>query len=284
MANAEEHHRKVVSYFKESRLGYDLVLGGVKHFGYYPDGINNITEKKAQILMQELLAENLDIKKNQLILDAGCGQGFVSTYLAGKYGCRIKGITIVPFEVKKAKKLAERFGLSHSVEYSIMDYSNTSFNDNEFDAIYTMESFVHSPDAYSTLRELLRILKPGGKLVMFEYTISEDSEFTDYERKMTGIIISRSAMESLKSMKHDSFAKLLKSAGFESVSQQDISKHMLHSLGKLSKLAKVPYFFINLINLNESFINVTAAAEIYKVAQKGLFKYNIFIAKKPKHS
>lgn len=283
MINADAHHKKVVSYFKESRLGYDLVLGGVKHFGYYPDGINNIKEKEAQILMQDLLAGELHIKKNQIILDAGCGQGFVSAYLARKYQCRIKGITIVPFEVKKAKKLAERSELSHSVEYSLMDYSNTTFKDNEFDAIYTMESFVHSPDAYSTLKEFLRVLKPDGKLVMFEYTISDDSEFTGYDRKMADMIISRSAMESLKNMRHDSFAELLKSAGFKSVRHKDISEHMLPSLKKLNRLAKIPYFFVNLLRLNESFINVTAAAEIYKLANRGLFKYKIFTARKPSH-
>ena len=46
MVKLNNHHKKVISYFKESRLGYDLVLGGVKHFGYYPDEINNIPEKR----------------------------------------------------------------------------------------------------------------------------------------------------------------------------------------------------------------------------------------------
>ena len=59
MINANLHHKKVVSYFKESELGYDLVLGGVKHFGYYPNKVNNISEKKAQDLMQDLLAKSL---------------------------------------------------------------------------------------------------------------------------------------------------------------------------------------------------------------------------------
>jgi len=61
MANLGNHHKKVISYFKESEVGYDIVLGGVKHFGYYPHGIDNITEKKAQELMQDLLAQKLPI-------------------------------------------------------------------------------------------------------------------------------------------------------------------------------------------------------------------------------
>ena len=280
MTSTNEHHKKVLSYFKESRLGYDLVLGGVKHFGYYSDGIDSITEKKAQESMHNLLAEKLKIKKNHTILDAGCGQGIVSAYLAKKYGCSIIGITIVPFEIGKAERLAQKIGAASHVKYHLMDYSNTNFEGNKFDAVYAIESFVHSPDADATLKELFRILKPGGILAIFDYTISHDNEFTAYEKKMFDIIAGRTAMGSIKDMRHDSFADLLKKAGFESISQKDISRNVLPSIKKLNKLAKFPYVFVDLFKLQKHFINVTAAIEVYKLAKKGLFKYNILTAKK----
>ena len=282
MINPNEHHKKVISYFEESRLGYDIVLGGSKHFGYYPDGINNITEKKAQVLMHDLLAKSLRITKNQIILDAGCGQGSVSTYLVKKYGCKIIGITIVPFEIDKAKRLAEKLGVSSNLEYHLMDYSNTNFEDNKFDAIYAIESFVHSPAPRDTLKEFFRILKPGGRLVIFDYTMSNDNEFTDYEKKMFDIIVECTAMGSIKIMRHDSFINLFKEQGFKHIIQKDISKNILPSIRKLNKLAKIPYVFVNFLKLHKHFINVTAAIEVYKLAKKGLFKYNIFTAKKIK--
>lgn len=282
MITLNEHHKKVVSYFKESKLGYDLVLGGAKHFGFYPDKINNIPEKKAQALMQDLLAKTIKIKKNQTILDAGCGQGIVSTYLVKRYNCNIIGITIVPFEIDKAERLARKLMVSSKVEYHLMDYSNTHFKENKFDAIYAMESLVHSPDADATLREFFKILKPGGKLVIFDYTIANDNEFTNYEKKMWYIIVERTAMGSIKSMRHHLFINLLKKAGFKSISREDISENVLPSIQKLNKLAKIPYIFVDSLKLHEHFINVTAAIEVYKLAKKGLFKYNIFTAKKPK--
>jgi len=145
-----------------------------------------------------------------------------------------------------------------------------------------MESFVHSPDANTTLKEFFRILKPGGKLAIFDYTISKDNEFSSNDKKIWDIIVKRTAMGSIKMMRHDSFTNLLKKTGFESVTGENISEKVHSSMKKLNRLAKIPYIFVNFFKLHKHFINVTAAIEVYKIAKKGLFRYNIFTAKKPR--
>lgn len=277
-----EHHKKVVSYFKRSKLGYDIVLGGVKHFGFYPKGKKDISEKRAQELMQDLLASNLNLKKKHLVLDAGCGQGVVSTYLARKYGCKIVGITIVPFEVKKANALAKKVRVRGNVEYHVMDYTHTTFADNQFDAIYTMESFVHSPNTKGTLEEFFRILKPGGRLAMFEYTMAKDDAFTTWEKKMLDIVIEVGAMGSLKNMRNDVFQEIIRKVGFESVKEQNISLNCRPSFERLRTIAILPYFFVKLFHLQKYFINVTAAIELYEPAKKDLIRYCIFTSRKPR--
>lgn len=280
--NKSIHHKKVINYFEKSKWGYDLFLWGSKHFGFYPIGKKNISERKAQELMQDLIAKNLRIEKNQLILDAGCGQGIVSTYLSKKYGCRIVGITIVLFEVEKANKLAEKLGLNSIVEYHLMDYSNTTFKSNQFDAIYTIESLVHSQNIKKTLCEFLRILKPGGRIAMFEYNIDDDERFTDWERKMMDVVIEGSAMASLRNLRFNSFPKTLRNIGFRSIKEQNITEHLEPSFHRLHRISILPYFFVKLFSLQKNHINVTAGNELYKIAKKGLIRYCIFTAKKPK--
>lgn len=278
------NQQKVVKYFTnpETKLGFDYVLWGSKHFGFYPTGKTNVTEKEAQIFLQNLVAKNLDLKENQLVLDAGCGQGVVSTYLAKKYGAKIFGITIVPFEVKRAQEQARALGVYDKTQYQIMDYSATDFPNNHFDAVYTTETLSHSPDISKTLQEFFRVLKPGGNIAFFEYTLAPDEKFSAWEMKMLNIVIEGSAMMGLKDFRHNQFTEVVKNAGFENVKEQNITENMRPSFYRLHKLSRLPYKFIKLFRLQKFFINTTAGYEYYKMADKGLFRYCIFTGNKPK--
>ncbi len=278
------NQQKVVKYYTnpETKLGFDYVLWGSKHFGFYPTGKADITEKKAQILHQDLVAKNLDLKENQIVLDAGCGQGVVSTYLAKKYGPKIFGITLVPFEVKKAQERAKKLGILGKTKYQVLDYSATNFPDNYFDAIYTTETLSHSPDIRKTLQEFFRILKPGGKIAFFEYTLAPDEKFSEWEKKMLDVVIEGSAMMGLKDFRHDQFTGVIKNAGFYNIREQNITQNILPSFYRLHKFSLLPYKFVKLFGLQKFFINMTAGYEYYKMADKGLFRYCIFTGNKPK--
>lgn len=278
------NQEKVVKYYSclGSRLGYDYILRGSIHFGYYPRQKADIDEKEAQNFYQDLVAQNLGLKENQTVLDAGCGQGVVSTYIAKKYRLKVFGINIVPFQIEKARKLSNRLGVLNKTDFRIMDYSATNFPADYFDAIYTTETLSHSPDIRKTLKEFFRILKPGGKIALFEYTISPDEKFSEWEKKMLDVVIEGSAMMGLKDFRHDQFTDVVKKSGFENVKCQNITENIRPSFYRLHKLSKLPYKFIKFLGLQKFFINTTAGYEYYKMADKGLFRYCIFTGNKPK--
>lgn len=276
----KEHFERLNNYFEKSKIGYDLALWGSKHFGFYPKG-KKISEKEAQILMQDLVAKKLNLTSKDLVLDAGCGQGVVSTFLTKKYGCKIKGITVIPFEVKKATLLSEKLGVSDKVNYSIMDYSKTKFSNNYFDCIYTTETLSHSIDIRKTLKEFFRILKKGGRIAFFEYTLAEDKDFSKSEMKILEKVAKGSAMDGLKDFRHDKFQNVLSGAGFTNIRVENISENTGPSLARLRKYMIIPYYlFVKPFRLQEKFPNASAAAEFYKMAEKGLIRYNIFTATK----
>lgn len=276
----KEHFERLNRYFEKSKIGYDFALWGSKHFGFYPKG-KNISERQAQILMQELVAKKLKLSSKDVVLDAGCGQGVVSTFLAKKYGCKIDGITAVPFEINKANLLAKKLNVSDKVNYSLMDYSKTTFRKNRFDCIYTTETLSHSIDIRKTLKEFFRVLKKGGRVAFFEYTIAEDKHFSKSEMKILEKVAKGSAMDSLKDFRHDKFQNVLSEAGFTNVKVENISENVGPSLARLRKFMIIPYYlFVKPFDLQEKSPNASAAVEFYKMAEKGLIRYNISTATK----
>lgn len=278
----KKQQQKVVDYYRslESRLGYSFLTWDSKHFGYYPSKKRGIGERQAQTLTIELLAKKLKLNKSDLVLDAGCGRGTATCYLAKKYKAQILGIDIAPFELKKAKKLAQKYNFKRRVKFYLRDYSETGFSKSYFDKIFTLETIVHSPDLNKTLNEFHRILKPKGKLVLFEYSKSRPNEFTQEEKKIIELINDRSAMTSFNKMYHDTLTKYIEKAGFKIISDNDITKHMLPSLERFHQYAKIPYKIIKLLNLQKNFVNITAAVEFYRVAKKGLVKYRVVVAER----
>ncbi len=276
----KKHFERVNRYYKMSEIGYDFVLGGSKHFGFYPKD-RKVSEKEAQILMQNLVGKKLKLSSKDLVLDAGCGQGIVSTFLADKYKCKIEGITIVPFEVKKANLLAEKFKVENNVDYSIMDYSKTKYKNNHFNCIYTTETLSHSINIRKTLKEFFRILKKDGRIAFFEYSLAEDKNFSKSEIKILERIARGSAMEGLKDFRHNKFQNILSEAGFTNIRIENITENTKPSLARLKKIAIIPYYlFVKPFGLQEKFPNISAAVEFHKMVQKDLIRYCIFTGKK----
>ncbi len=161
-----------------------------------------------------------------------------------------------------------------------MDYSETAFSNNFFDKVYTTESLSHSPDVIKTLKEFFRILKPGGRIALFEYTIAPDDKFSPHEKKMLDAVIGGSAMLGLKQFRHDQFPSVLRAAGFKNIETQDITTKVGPSFGRLHRLGKIPYLIVRALNAQKLFPNLTASYEYYKMAQRGLIRYCIFVARK----
>jgi ubiquinone/menaquinone biosynthesis C-methylase UbiE len=183
---------RLQSYYAslESVLGYDLLLGGTRHFGYYedPKALNPFPLSGALRRMEEELFGTLRVQPSAQVLDAGCGYGHVARYMAKK-GLRVTGIDVVERHVRKARKTAlrlveaqedekkkkkkskkEKGGGGGALEIRHMDYHHLeSFDDESFDGVYTMETLVHATRPEMVLEGFFRVLKPGGRLAMHEY-------------------------------------------------------------------------------------------------------------------
>ena len=141
------------------------------HLGYY--GIKNNDFRSAKIDFVHKLASwsGLDnLPAGSKILDIGCGIGGSARILARDYGFDVIGITISPEQVKRAKQLTRD---DISCRFEVMDALNLQFNDGSFDGVWCVEAGPHIPDKQRFSDEMLRVLRPGGVLVVADWNRRE---------------------------------------------------------------------------------------------------------------
>ncbi len=106
-----------------------------------------------------------------MVLDVGCGIGGSSRILARDYGCEVTGVTISPSQIKRARELTPP---ELRVRFLVDDAMALSFPDASFDVVWSVEAGPHMPDKGVFAEELMRVLKPGGVLVLADWNQRDD--------------------------------------------------------------------------------------------------------------
>jgi SAM-dependent methyltransferase len=96
------------------------------------------------------------------VLDLACGAGYGSAYLMKRGARSVIGGDVSP----QAIALANRYYVSTGVEYRQIDATDLPFRDAVFDVVVSLETIEHLDDQERFLREVVRVLRPSGTLVL----------------------------------------------------------------------------------------------------------------------
>ena len=97
-------------------------------------------------------------------LDLGCGNGMIAEYLSDQTGARITGIDFIPKAIQDAS--ARTRSKRDRLDFRVMEMARLEFPPASFDVVIAIDTLYFS-DVYDTLRSVLPLLKPGGRLVAF---------------------------------------------------------------------------------------------------------------------
>ena len=141
------------------------------HFGYYTKEEREAGYKKrdfieAKYTFIEKMLEWSGVREPKTVIDVGCGIGGTSRFLAKHYPhAQVTGITLSPNQVKRGTELAKERGINN-VDFKVMNALAMDYPDNSFDLVWACESGEHMPDKKAYVDEMVRVLKPGGTLVI----------------------------------------------------------------------------------------------------------------------
>jgi len=100
------------------------------------------------------------------VLEIGCGLGTDGAQFA-KAGADYTGVDLTDAAIELARKRFELCGLKG--RFQVADAENLEFPDESFEVVYSHGVLHHTPDINAAVREIHRVLKPGGRAIVMLY-------------------------------------------------------------------------------------------------------------------
>lgn len=251
------------------------------HYGYWEPGIK--THSQALLNKNRIMAEVAGIKSEDHVLDAGCGIGGSSIWMAKNLGCRATGITVSAEQVGHAGRNAKRHGVQDKVRFEVSDFCKTPFPDESFDVVWAVESSCYAIDKRDFFREAYRVLKKGGTLIACDGYATR-REFDDAEWSAVMDCLNGWAVPNLATA--EEFQEGMEECGFSNVHLVEATAETMPSARRMYLTALWTYpmqLIMQWLGLRKKAqtANFKVALAQWKVFDGGLVRYCLFRATKP---
>lgn len=275
----------IVTYYDETWLDYRVLWLNRRnlavHFGYADASTRGHTDEL--INMNRVLAERVAIRPGEHVLDAGCGVGGSSLWLARERSVDVVGITPVASQVALARRFAARRGLADRVRFQQADYAAVPFADASFDVVWALESLCHAPRKEAFYREAARLLRPGGRVIIAEYIRTARPLDSGNERLLHEWLDGWAIPDIDAATEHRAN---LAGTGFADARLVDVTAHTRPSLRRLHRLAASTYPLAVMgrslrIRSVVQHRNVIGSLRQYRALERGAWFYGIISAVKP---
>jgi phosphatidylethanolamine/phosphatidyl-N-methylethanolamine N-methyltransferase len=130
--------------------------------------------------------DRMGIRPGDHILEVGVGTGINASLYPDN--CQITGIDLSASMLDKARKRVKREGL-RNVRLLEMDAAKTTFADDTFDIVYAPYLISVVPDPVTVAREMRRICKPGGKIIILNHFRSANAILSRVERSLSPLTV-----------------------------------------------------------------------------------------------
>ena len=144
---------------------YAEIWGGEDiHIGVYErddEPIRDASRRTVDVLIERLG----DLDPSAVVLDIGAGYGGAARRLTTRFGCPVRCLNLAEAENDRNRELNDAAGLSDRIEVIDGSFETIPLADASVDVVWSQDAILHAGDRRRVLREVDRVLKPGGRFI-----------------------------------------------------------------------------------------------------------------------
>jgi len=222
----------ITTYYTTNQPWYRVFHSheGSVHLALNPDGVFDPAGYMGQARIVE---QHLSALGAQRVLELACGQGFNMRALARRNpAVQVVGIDLTPTHVRAAQAAVRPY---RRAQVQCGDFHHLPYAAACFDVVYVVEGLCHTHDLDHTLREVGRVMRPGGRFVVFDGFRRSGFDALDPE-------VQRAARLAEKSMVVgnvrvlDEWLTQARRAGFDVLDVRDLSTAILPTARRLARM------------------------------------------------
>lgn len=224
----------VLDYYQQSDRGYRLFHSkeGAMHVG-----LNRSEEFSTEVYLGQvdLIGTRIDRLGAKRVLEIGCGFGYNTRNLAERHAdCQFVGLDMSENHIKQATREARH--LPH-LEFERGNFQELRFDDGSFDAVCAVECLCQCSDMQLAMREVMRVLRPGGRLVVIDCFRDAPLENYDEDLRLAIQLVEKTtAVDKFAVL--DSWCADAEAIGLAVTEKLDLSAKTSHNLARLYSLSR----------------------------------------------
>jgi cyclopropane fatty-acyl-phospholipid synthase-like methyltransferase len=276
-------YQDIEDYYDQTEVHYRFWWKMEKSLGLHYGVWDETTKTTADAILNlnRVLMELGEVQEGDRVLDAGCGVGGSSLYLAKHRNCKTTGVTLSQKQVETATEFAAQKGLSSLCIFLKCSYTETPFEKESFDISWAIESLGSAQNKGEFFQEMHRILKPGGKILIADTLKPEPADISN--NKYMKMMLNGWAISDILSISE--IKELAAEYGFKTKVEYDASRQIQKSVDQIYKAYLIGRIGSRIYNF---LFDASRFAKIHyktglaqkKTFEKGEWKYMLMVFEK----
>ncbi|MFZ2803843.1 MAG: class I SAM-dependent methyltransferase [Patescibacteria group bacterium] len=167
--SSSSHEAGVEKFYGVGVENYGEYHNGYLNFGLWENGNTDYLVAAENLI--RTMGQMVGLNAQSRLLDVACGMGPQDVFIAKTFGCQIDAVDLTWKHVEHARRRAQEAGLTDAITVHHGNATELPFADATFTQVQCVEGAEHFNTREKFLKEAIRVLKPGGVIILGDYTL-----------------------------------------------------------------------------------------------------------------